>query len=146
MKTFSRWKARGRPTRRRSAFIRFPAPATGSSGTYRSKLLAFGQGACGAPLLHAAVLDNRIGRVIVQDTLASYRTAVDRPIHRNLYDVAIPGVLRKYDVADIASALKVTFINPVDALGKPARLNVRAEFRGRRDSLIPLLGFDQLDQ
>lgn len=124
------------------------------------RVVAIGRGACALPLLHAALLDDRIARIVLEEALASYRAAVDRPIHRNLYDVAIPGVLRKYDLDEIVAALSprpVVFINPVDALGRPAPL---AEFRrqlgpdlesgrlllqsrGRRGSLLPLLGLAQ---
>ncbi len=95
-------------------------------------LVAFGQGALGVPLLHAALLDKRIREVIVQDTIASYRLAVDRPLHRNLYDVAIPGVLRRYDLDHILGVLgptAVTVLNPVDAYGNPLRLDsLRKQF------------------
>src|SRR5262249_28913192 len=86
----------------------------------RAKIGAFGQGKLGLPLLHAAYLDNRISRVVLQETLASYRLAVDRQVNRGLYDVLIPGVLKKYDVPDLVAALKprvVVLLNPVDQLG-----------------------------
>jgi cephalosporin-C deacetylase-like acetyl esterase len=116
-------------------------------------LVAFGQGVLGAPLLHAALLDKRIHEVIVQDTIASYRLAVDRPLHRNLYDVAIPGVLRRYDldhILGVVSPTAVTVLNPVDAYGNPLRLDalrkqfaaashVRFENRSRRDPLSSFL-------
>jgi len=120
----------------------------------RGNIAAFGQGASGVPLLHAALLDARIRRLLLQETLTSYRTAVDRPIHRNLYEVAVPGLLRRYDLDWILAALNrpVTLINPVDALGKPVRPaelhkllgtasdHIRLEFRGTRDSLSQVLG------
>ncbi|HYM09998.1 MAG TPA: acetylxylan esterase [Bryobacterales bacterium] len=126
----------------------------------RSKIMALGHGVSGVPLLHAAILDDRIGRVILENTLASYRDAIDRPIHRNLDEVAIPGVLRRYDLGDLLLALSprpVTVLNPVDALGKPVRLEefrkqnaeamrlgrVAVEYRGLREPLLPLLGLRQ---
>jgi dienelactone hydrolase len=116
-------------------------------------LVAFGQGVLAVPLLHAALLDKRIREVIVQDMIASYRLAVDRPLHRNLYDVVIPGVLRRYDLDNVLSAVgpaAVTVLNPVDAYGNPLRLDqlrkqfttashVRFENRGRRDALSTYL-------
>ncbi|MBI3697773.1 MAG: acetylxylan esterase [Acidobacteria bacterium] len=117
----------------------------------RSKIAAFGRGACGVPLLYAALLDERMGRVILQETLVSYRAAVDHPMHRNLYEVAVAGALRKYDLEDILAALRprpVTLINPVDALGKPVRLEelrqqlgttVDLRSRTRRDALRSFL-------
>ena len=104
-------------------------------------------------MLHAALLDKRIRQVIVQDMIASYRLAVDRPLHRNLYDVAIPGVLRRYDLGHILNALgpaAVTVLNPADAYGNPLRLeplrkqfaavsHLRFENRSRRDPLSAFL-------
>jgi cephalosporin-C deacetylase-like acetyl esterase len=117
------------------------------------RIAVFGQGALGVPALHAALLDKRIREVILQDTIASYRLAVDRPLHRNLYDVALPGVLRRYDLDHILSDLgttAVTLLNPVDAYGNQLRLeplrkqyssagHVRVENRGRRDPLSRFL-------
>jgi cephalosporin-C deacetylase-like acetyl esterase len=113
---------------------------------------AVAQGSLGVPLLYAALLDKRIGEVVVQETLASYRTVVERPVHRGVYEVAVPGALRRYDLEHIVAALApaaVTLVNPVDAAGNPARLEpirkqlggagrVRVENRGRRD---PLAGY-----
>jgi hypothetical protein len=70
--------------------------------------------------LHAAVLDPRIVNATLWGLLTSYRTIVDQPLHRNVSEVVIPGVLRSYDVGDLLLALsprKVTLLNPTDALG-----------------------------
>jgi cephalosporin-C deacetylase-like acetyl esterase len=116
-------------------------------------IAAFAQGYLSIPLLHAAALDKRINQVVVQDALMSYRLAVDRPLNRGLYDVAIPGVLRYYDVSDLLTGIApahVTLLNPVDQAGNPARLeplrkqfsdakHVRVEYRGRRQTLSSYL-------
>jgi hypothetical protein len=76
----------------------------------------------GAVVLHAAVLDSRIKRVVILDTLASYRMIVDEPLHRNVSEVVIPGVLTKYDMADLIAVLaprRVIVLNPRDATGLP---------------------------
>jgi hypothetical protein len=70
--------------------------------------------------LHAAALDSRIRNVVVEDTLASYRMVLDQPLHRNISEVMIPGVLRKYDVGNLILAIsprRVTVVNPQDATG-----------------------------
>ncbi len=88
----------------------------------RGKISAFGQGGQGVPLLHAAFLDSRIGQVVLQETLAKYRMAVEGELHRNLSEVAIPGVLRSYDLDDLVKAMsprKVTLLNSVDQQGNP---------------------------
>jgi dienelactone hydrolase len=118
------------------------------------QVAAFGEGSLGVPLLHAAVLDKRIEEVVVQDTLGSYQLAVDKPLHRSLYDVAVPGVLRRYDLEHLATAMgpaRVTLLNPVDAAGNPLRLEplrkrfadsptVSVRYRGRRDPLTAFMG------
>ena len=59
-----------------------------------SHVTIYGNGALGMVALHAAVLDPRITRVVVENSLSSYRSIVDVPLHRNASEVAIPGVLR----------------------------------------------------
>ncbi len=86
--------------------------------------MAYANGPLGVVLLHAAALDRRIGRVLLENTLATYRMVVDQPIHRNVPEVALPGVLRKYDLGDLlltVSPRPVAVINPVDAVGTLVR-------------------------
>ena len=88
----------------------------------RAAITAIGQGSLGVPLLHAAVLDTRISRLVLQQTLQSYRMALDHPIDRGLYDVLVPGVLKRYDLPELVTAMKprpVVLLNPVDQLGNP---------------------------
>jgi hypothetical protein len=85
-----------------------------------SAVTAYGEGSLGVVLLHAAALDLRIKRVVVENSLASYRMIVDEPIHRNVSEVVLPGVLRKYDIGDLLLAeypRTVSVINPQDAVG-----------------------------
>lgn len=85
-----------------------------------SPVAAYGTGALGMTLLHAAVLDGRIGSVALENTLVSYRMVVDQPLHRNVSEMVIPGVLRKYDTGDLLLAAyprQVTVVSPRDAAG-----------------------------
>jgi len=85
-----------------------------------SRIAIYGNGPLGIVALHAAALDSRIRSVIVENTLASYRMVLDQPLHRNISEVMIPGVLRKYDVGNLVLAISprpVTIINPQDATG-----------------------------
>ena len=70
-----------------------------------AKITVYGNGAMGAVVLHAAALDSRIRRVLVENSLASYRSILDEPLHRNISEVMIPGVLRKYDIEDLIKAI-----------------------------------------
>jgi hypothetical protein len=54
---------------------------------------------------------------------------VDVPLHRNVSEVVIPGVLRQFDVADLLRALAprpAVVVDPVDGAGAPVS---EAEFR-----------------
>jgi len=88
-----------------------------------SSVTVHGNGALGMVALHAAVLDSRISRVEVENSLTSYRSIVDVPLNRNVSEVVIPGVLRKYDVPDLLRAIAprpVVVVNPVDGAGAAA--------------------------
>jgi len=85
-----------------------------------SRITIYGNGPLGIVALHSAALDSRIRSVMVENTLASYRLVLDQPLHRNISEVMIPGVLRKYDVGNLVMAISprpVTIINPQDATG-----------------------------
>jgi cephalosporin-C deacetylase-like acetyl esterase len=85
----------------------------------------YGSGAMGVVALHAAALDRRINRVVIENTLVSYRSALLQPLHRNLPEIALPGVVRKYDLGDLMTAISpapITVVNPVDAMGQPITL------------------------
>jgi cephalosporin-C deacetylase-like acetyl esterase len=88
----------------------------------RSAISAYASGPLGIVLLHAAALDQRIGRIVIEDTLTSYRMIVDQPVHRNVSEVVIPGILRHYDTGDLLESVAprpVSFITPRDATGAP---------------------------
>lgn len=91
----------------------------------RASITVYGRGAQGMVALHAAALDTRITDLVVENTLVSYRAAFDAPLHRNLSEVDLPGVLQHYDTADLLQATsprRVTMVNPSDAMGLPMRL------------------------
>jgi cephalosporin-C deacetylase-like acetyl esterase len=92
--------------------------------TEPSGIAAYANGPHGVALLHAAALDTRIGRLFLENTLVSYRMIVERPLHRNISEVVLPGVLLKYDIGDLllaASPRPVMLINPVNSIGNQIR-------------------------
>lgn len=113
----------------------------------REGLAAIGYGAAGVYALHAAALDGRIARVATFQSPALLRLGVERPIHRHIYEVAVPGMLNSYDLDDLIRLIAprpVTVMNPVDLLDRPLHVseykqmvNAPAEvvLRGRRDPL-----------
>ena len=99
-----------------------------------------GVGPHGLVALHAAVLDRRIERLVMEGALTSYRRVVDEPLHREVSEVVVPGVLRRYDTGDLLLATyprPVRIIAPVDALG--TRLTAEAA----EASLAPVRAAEQ---
>ncbi len=85
-----------------------------------SRIAIYGNGALGMVALHAAALDPRIKSVVAENTLTSYSMVLDQPLHRNISEIMIPGILRKYDVGDLLLSVaprQVTMVNPQDATG-----------------------------
>jgi cephalosporin-C deacetylase-like acetyl esterase len=81
-------------------------------------------GTMGPVALQAAALDPRIAAVRLTGSQLSFRDAVDRPIARDLPAIALPGVLKAYDLPDVVRALDgrpVELVAPVDPLGVPLR-------------------------
>lgn len=87
-----------------------------------ASITLYGNGPLGVVALHAAAVDRRILRVVIENTLASYRMALDAPLHRDLAGIVVPGALRHYDLPDLVRAIAprtVAIWNAVDAMGKP---------------------------
>ena len=90
----------------------------------RNAITVYGSGPLGMVALHAAVLDTRISKVVVANTLTSYRMIVDQPVHRNVSEIVIPGVLQHYDTTDLLTAIyprQVIYLSPQDAMGAAIR-------------------------
>jgi cephalosporin-C deacetylase-like acetyl esterase len=104
----------------------------------RSAITVYGTGAQGMVAMHAAALDPRLSRIVVERTLVSYRTALDAGLHRNLSEVLIPSVLAHYDTPDLLVATHprpVVLVNPANAMGQPDREgNVRAALKRAIDA------------
>lgn len=88
------------------------------------QILLYGKGGLGMTALHAVAIDGRIGGVFLENSLLSYRTALDAGLHKNLSEVVIPGVLTRYDTPQLMQAVfprPVTLINPSNAMGQGLR-------------------------
>jgi cephalosporin-C deacetylase-like acetyl esterase len=120
---------------------------SGQSFVDAKRIAVTGVGALGPVALHAAVLDDRIGKVTIDSSISSYREFVDRPISINMAEVNLPGVLRRYDLPDLMAVLgdRLTLVNPVNSIGDTltaAEVAARAPqaavvFRGGRDPVVP---------
>jgi hypothetical protein len=68
-------------------------------------VLGYAKGRHGAAMLHAAAADPRIKAVAVEGSLISYAAVAAAPVHRNLEEAIVPGVLTRYDLPDLAAAI-----------------------------------------
>lgn len=106
-----------------------------------------GAGALGPVALHAAVMDDRISQVTTVNAIVSYRDFVERPISRDMAEVNLPGVLRRYDLPDLMAVLgrRLTLVNPVNSIGETLNFAevsqiapaARVVFSGARDAVTP---------
>ncbi len=84
------------------------------------RIYAVGRGAGAIPALFAAALDERIGRVAIEDGLATYRSVVEHRIHRGIFENVIPGILKAFDLPDVVASLAprpALVVNPRNPLG-----------------------------
>src|ERR1039458_2212774 len=97
-----------------------------------SNISGIGRGAAAVAMLHAAALDPRITKLVLEEMLVSYDAIVMHRIHRQMFEQIVPSALKYYDLPDLANSLAprpVWMINAVNPLGQvlPAP-EVRAVF------------------
>ncbi len=76
----------------------------------------------GVIAMYAAALEPRIASVEVRESVASYMTVVRSKIHTDMIGIVVPGVLKEFDLPDLALAIapRPLAVQSVrDALGKP---------------------------
>jgi dienelactone hydrolase/pimeloyl-ACP methyl ester carboxylesterase len=81
-----------------------------------------GLGSAGPVALHAATLNFRVKAVTIDGGLVSWDNVLRTPISHNQLANVVPGVLKVYDLPDLAASIAprpLTIRNPVDAAGKP---------------------------
>jgi cephalosporin-C deacetylase-like acetyl esterase len=69
------------------------------------RISAVGSGHMGLVLMHAGVLDTRLRHITVDHVLESYRSLLAAPMPIGAPEDVIPGVLRRYDIPDLARVL-----------------------------------------
>ncbi len=85
-------------------------------------VLAVAKGSASVPLLHAAVLDDRISQVLIEGGVISWQDVVDGTFHRGQLDNVINGGLQGFDLPELAAALaprQLILSSTVDRLGHP---------------------------
>ena len=106
-------------------------------------IIAIGKGSAGVPLLHAAALDNRISRLIIDRGLVSWKAVVEAKFHCRQLDNIVPGALAVYDLPALAASLSprpLVLVNTADPMGHlMSRQQVTAEY-GQAVHCYKLLG------
>jgi len=104
----------------------------------RTKIYLYGKKAGSVPALHAAVLDARIHKVVLEGMLSSYDSVVENKIHRHVFESVVPGALKFYDLPDLVATLaprKVSIVSGTDPLGHEMPANaVRNEYKRAVDA------------
>src|ERR1022692_4330532 len=86
-----------------------------------SSISGFGRGAAAVAMLHAAAVDPRIQKLVLEDMLVSYDAVVTHRIHRQMFEQIVPSALKYYDLPDLANSFAprpVSIINAVNPLGQ----------------------------
>ncbi|MFN0165177.1 MAG: acetylxylan esterase [Bryobacteraceae bacterium] len=106
-----------------------------------ARISALGRGNGCISLLHVAVFDSRIRALGLEGMLVSYESVVAQRIHRGIVEHVIPGVLKTYDLPDLAARMtprRVRLADLSDPVGqlvpieKVRALYPRAEVTRRR--------------
>jgi hypothetical protein len=86
--------------------------------------------------LYAGALDRDVDSVIAHRGLYAYRALTESLFHSHPFSVFLPGVLKEYDLGDVAGLVAprpLLLINPVDELERPAEAEaVTAEYEAAR--------------
>ncbi|MCL4850969.1 MAG: acetylxylan esterase [Bryobacteraceae bacterium] len=92
-------------------------------------VLGVARGYIGTTLLHAAAIDSRLSRLIVEGNLVSYQAVGAAPIHRNIDDLVLPGVLGRYDLPDLVAAVAPRPVTLRNLISPTGRALFRAEMQ-----------------
>jgi len=97
-----------------------------------ASISAAAKGVKGFWLLYAAAVDNRIGKVWVDKTPHSLRSAIERPMNDDLFSAVIPGFVLHWDAEDLIKALgnrPLMWVDPTDWMDEVVPLGKPFEFR-----------------
>jgi hypothetical protein len=113
------------------------------SGIDAKRISLLGQGSAGLPVLHAVALDQTVRGAAITGTLATYSAIVVDEIYTHRYVMFTPGVLRKYDLPDVAALVAprpLVFINAVDQAQRPLNVERVAEVFAPAGKIFDIAG------
>ena len=97
-----------------------------------TSIRAAARGVKGIWLLLAAAVDTRIGKVWLDRTPYSLRTALENSMNTDLFDAVIPGFALHWDLNDLTKAMKdrpVLWTDPANWMGRPVPLGPKFRYR-----------------
>jgi cephalosporin-C deacetylase-like acetyl esterase len=95
------------------------------------RISARATGVAGIWLLLASAVNPRIGKIVLDRTPSSLRSAIESPVHQNLHDAVIPGFALKWDLQDIRKLplpREVVWRNPTDWTGNVVKVSGAFEY------------------
>ena len=97
-----------------------------------ASISAAARGVKGFWLLYAAAVDQRIGKVWVDKTPHTLRSAIERPMDDDLFSAVIPGFVLHWDTEDLLKALgkrRLMWTDPTDWMDEVLPLGPSFEYR-----------------
>ena len=85
-------------------------------------MLLVANGRMSVPALHAAAFDSRIGSVIIEGGLVSWKAVIDARYHQDQLDNVVRGAIAHYDLPALAAALApraLVLSSLTDPMGNP---------------------------
>jgi cephalosporin-C deacetylase-like acetyl esterase len=108
--------------------------AAGHPRVDAAKISVVGTGNAGVVAMLAAALEPRISSVTSDGALSSYMTLVRADTHSRLIGLVVPGMLREFDLQDVATAVAprpLTILSARDASGNPMDVTAAKAEYGR---------------
>nr|MCU0246998.1 hypothetical protein [Bryobacter sp.] len=106
-----------------------------------ARVRLFGRGAAGVVVQLAGALEPRAAGVISEQAVRSWKDIADARIHENQTDIVIPGVLERFDLADVQRLIApraLELVNPAHPAG--SLLPPKAPYK-ERPEFVPAAGF-----
>jgi cephalosporin-C deacetylase-like acetyl esterase len=91
-----------------------------------ARVLMVANGRMGVPALHAAAFDSRIGSVLIEGGLVSWKAVIDTKYHQDQADNVVRGAIAHYDLPALAAAIAprpLTLSGMADPMGVPILAN-----------------------
>ena len=94
-----------------------------------ANISGIGRGAAAVAMLHAAALDPRLHKLVLEDMLVSYDAIVTHRIHRKMFEQIVPSAFKFYDLPDLANSFAPRPVWIIDAVNPFGQVIAAREVR-----------------